>query len=240
VIFCGGAFTDRSLAEFFYDIGIPVAIGYGSTEACTVITVNDLKPFRADSVGRTVPGMTIRIADPGPDGVGEVQVHGPTVFAGYLDAPELTEAVFDGPWLKTGDLGWLDASHHLHLVGRQKNMIVTPGGKNIYPEDIEHAFAALDCEELVVFAQDYIWPKRGLGPEHLVAVVRPREGATTAQLLQTLQKLNRRLPDFKRVRSVLVWDHEFSRTASMKVKRIDLAQAIRTAHQRDDLEMVTA
>ena len=230
-LFCGGAFVERQRAEFFYRLGIPVVIGYGLTEACTVVTVGGLAPYRADSVGRPVPGVEIRIVDPDAGGVGEVQVRGDTLMAGYLDAPELTEAAFDGPWLRTGDLGHVDGSGHLHLLGRRKNMVVTAGGKNVYPEDIEGAFAAVPCEEMAVFAADYLWPRRGLVGERLVAVVRP--GTSEREAWRVLRERNRRLPDFKRVDGVVPWVEPFPRTASMKLKRGALAEAIRAHLDRD-------
>ena len=235
MIFCGGAFTDRALAEFFTDLGIPVVIGYGLTEACTVATVNDLKPFRGDTVGRAVPGVDVRIVNAGPDGVGEVQIAGPTVFAGYLDDPDQTHDAFDGAWLKTGDLGWLDAAHHLHLVGRRKNMIVTPGGKNVYPEDVESAFEKVDVDELCVLAEDYVWPRTGLVGERLVAVVRVHDDRRAAAR-KALAQHNRALPEHKRVGGVLWLDDTFPRTASMKLKRADLASRVRDAHPRDAVE----
>ncbi len=235
-LFCGGAFTERRLAEFFYDLGLPVAIGYGLTEACTVAAVNTLAPFRGDTVGPAVPGVQIRIHEPGADGVGEVLLRGPTIFKGYLDDPEQTAASFDGDWLVTGDLGWLDGAHHLHLVGRRKNMIVTPGGKNIYPEDIESAFASVPADEIAVFAENYVWPQQGLGSERLIAVVRSTDDDTLAQLVRH----NRKLPDFKRVAAVLMWPVEFPRTASLKVKRIELADTLRQATSRADLLQVIA
>ncbi len=232
LVFTGGAFVRPELADFFYRLGIGIVIGYGLSEACTVVTVNDLKPFRADSVGPPVPKTSVRIASPGPSGVGEVQVNGPTVMSGYDGAPELTAATFteDG-WLKTGDLGWLDAAGHLHLVGRAKNMIVTSGGKNIYPEDIEGAFATVDCEELAVFAADYIWPRSdGLAEEVLVAVVRgPLDR-------DALIRANRGLRDYKRIAGVLRWDEEFPRTASLKLQRSVLAEQIRASVSRDAIE----
>src|SRR6185437_11111506 len=104
-IIVGGAFTEPQTLQFFYDLGIPVANGYGLTEAGTAITVNDLKPFRADTVGKPLPGMEVRILNPGDDGIGEVAIRSKTVMSGYLDEPELTaEAIVDG-WLMTGDLG---------------------------------------------------------------------------------------------------------------------------------------
>ncbi len=98
-IIVGGAFTEPQTLQFFYDLGIPVANGYGLTEAGTAITVNDLKPFRADTVGKPLPGMEVRIVNPGADGIGEVAVRSKTIMSGYLNEPELTaETIVDG-WL---------------------------------------------------------------------------------------------------------------------------------------------
>lgn len=235
VLFCGGAFTERRLAERFAGLGLPVAIGYGLTEACTVATVNDLKPFRGDTVGAPVPGVRVRIVDPGPDGVGEVQITGPTLFRGYLDDPEQTAAAFDGPWLRTGDLGWIDAAHHLHLVGRRKNMIVTPGGKNVYPEDVEAALDTVPADELAVLAADYVWPRGSLVGEELLVVVRTTD-RTAARA--ALVARNRALPEHKRCGLVLWTDREFPRTASLKVKRADLADRLRAEHPRDAAEVL--
>ncbi|MAQ16774.1 MAG: hypothetical protein CMN30_18525 [Sandaracinus sp.] len=247
MVFCGGAFVDPRRARRFYELGVPVAIGYGLTEAGTVLTVNDMKPFRADSVGAPIDGVEMEIRDPDGAGIGEVWVRGRTVFAGYLDDPEQTaEALVDG-WLRTGDRGFLDPSGHLHLVGRSKNMIVTAGGKNIYPEDIESAFEGLDCEELVVFATGYVWPGTeltgsDLSKEKLVAVVRPKGdgGSLELSLLEELRKRNRGLPDFKRIWGVLPWKDEFPRTASMKVKRAALAEELRAGTGHEALVEVSA
>ncbi len=236
-IFCGGSFTEAELATRFTDLGLPVAIGYGLTEACTVATVNNLAPFRADTVGAAVPGVQVRIVDAGADGVGEVQIAGPTVFAGYLDAPELTAEAFEGPWLRTGDLGWFDAAHHLHLVGRRRNMIVTPGGKNVYPEDVESAFGGVDVDELCVLAADFVWPRTGLVDEELLLVVKAPIHERAAQL-RALRRQNRALPEHKRVHRVLWWDDAFPRTASMKVKRDALASTLRERAARDQSEVL--
>lgn len=240
-VFAGGAFVEPELAEFFYRLGIPVVIGYGLTEAGTVLTVNDLKPFRSDTVGRPVDGVELELRDAGPDGIGEVWARSPTVMAGYFDNPELTaETIVDG-WLRTGDLGWIDASGHLHLVGRARNMIVTEGGKNVYPEDVEAAFAGIPgVEELCVFATDYVWPRGSMTGETLVVVVRPTElggaGPDAVELntpwFSELARRNRRLTDYKRVASVLVWRDEFPRTASLKVKRSVLAEVLRAGSER--------
>jgi long-chain acyl-CoA synthetase len=232
MIFAGGAYVEPELAEFFYRLGFPVVIGYGLTEACTVLTVNDLKPFRSSTVGKAVAGVELSLRGVGQDGIGEVYARGRTLMQGYLDAPELSaETLVDG-WLRTGDLGVLDAAGHLRLVGRRKNMIVTEGGKNVYPEDVEAAFEGLPCEELCVFARRVLDARvSALGgeSERLVLVVRPRKDVAQATLRAAIAARNLKLADYKRVSSCLLWEAEFPRTASLKVKRELLADEIRGA-----------
>jgi long-chain acyl-CoA synthetase len=232
--FVGGAFTEPSTLQFFYDLGIPVVNGYGLTEAGTAITLNDLRPFRADTVGRPLPGTEVRIVDPDAEGIGEVAVRGPTVMAGYLDDPELTaETIRDG-WLMTGDLGRIDPTGHVQLFGRRKNMIVTAGGKNIYPEDVENTFAGLPVKEYCAFGSNYLWPELALTAERLVMVLRLDQGQElTDELRREVESRNRRLPDFKRIHGLLVAQEDFPRTASMKVKRAELASKIRASHDPD-------
>jgi len=223
----GGAFSDPATLQFFYDLGIPVANGYGLTEACTAITVNDLKPFRADTVGKPLPGVEVRILNPDGDGVGQVAVHGKTVMSHYLDDPELTAQTIVEGWLLTGDQGRFDGKGHLLLFGRKKNMIVTDGGKNIYPEDIEMVFDGLPVKEYCVFAANYVWPVKRLGNEMLFIALRlePNQQFDDV-LLNDLNARNRRLPDFKRVGGYLIWNKDFPRTASLKIKRAILAEEI--------------
>ena len=227
-MFTGGAFIEPSTLQFFYDLGVPVANGYGLTEAGTVLTLNDLKPFRADTVGKPLPGVEMRVLNPDSEAIGEVAARGKTVMSHYLDDPELTaETIVDG-WLLTGDLGRFDSSGHLQLFGRKKNMIVTEGGKNIYPEDIETVFDGLPVKEYCVFADNYIWPAKNLGHERLLLVLRTEQGQEFDEALkQEVVARNRRLPDFKRVGGCLIWEKDFPRTAAMKIKRMALAEEIR-------------
>ncbi len=152
----------------------------------------------------------------------------------YLDDPELTaQTIVDG-WLLTGDFGRFDNTGHLQLFGRKKNMIVTEGGKNIHPEDIESTFDSLAVKEYCVFAANYIWPTKTLGKETLVLVLRLETKQEFSDALRTeIMSCNRRLPDFKRVRGYILWDEDFPRTASMKVKRELLAQQIGQKLDRD-------
>lgn len=228
----GGAFTDPSTLQFFYDLGIPVTCGYGLTEACTAITLNDLKPFRADTVGKALPGSEVRILNPDSDGIGEVAVRSRAVMSHYLDDPELTAQTIVEGWLLTGDQGRFDVngSGHLQLVGRKKNMIVTEGGKNIYPEDIEQVFDGLAVKEYCVFAANYLWPQKTLGHEMLVLVVHLEPNQQfDDHLREEIVARNRRLADFKRVGGYLLWEKDFPRTASLKIKRGELAAEIGAA-----------
>ena len=199
------------------------------TETVAVLTLNDLKPFRADTVGAPVPGVEIAVRGQDASGVAEVWVRSRTVMHGYFRAPELTREVLVDGWFSTGDLGSVDASGHLRLVGRAKNMIVTEGGKNVYPEDIEAAFDGVPCEELCVFAQRYVWREQELRGEGLCVIVRPRSTDSLTDTLAAIHTANRKLADFKRVSSYAVLSQEFPRTASMKVKRAELAEQVRGA-----------
>ena len=223
----GGAFTDPSTLQFFYDLGIPVTCGYGLTEACTAVTLNDLKPFRADTVGKPLPGSEVRVLNPDGDGIGEVAVRSRAVMSHYLDDPEQTAQTIVEGWLLTGDQGRFEEHGHLQLFGRKKNMIVTEGGKNIYPEDIESAFDGLPVNEYCVFAANYLWPKKTLGNEMLVLVVRLEQNQQfDDRLREDVVARNRRLADYKRVGGYLVWEKDFPRTASLKIKRGELAAEI--------------
>jgi long-chain acyl-CoA synthetase len=232
-LFVGGAFTEPATVQFFYDLGIQVGNGYGCTEAGTAITLNDFKPFRADTVGKPLPGMELKIVNADADGIGEVLVRSKTVMSHYLDDPEMTaETIRDG-WLVTGDLGRVDRDGHLQLFGRKKNMIVTEEGKNIYPEDVETVFEGLAVKEFCVFAANFLWPARTMLGEKLVLVVHPEAGAAaTTELVADIAERNRRLLNYKRISGYLVWDRDFPLTASLKIKRGELAEQIRGSLDR--------
>jgi long-chain acyl-CoA synthetase len=226
--FVGGAFTEPSTLQFFYDLGILVGNGYGCTEAGTAITLNDFKPFRSDTVGKPLPGMQIRIVNPDRERIGEVTVRSKTVMSHYLDDPDMTaETIVDG-WLMTGDLGRIDAAGHLRLFGRKKNMIVTEEGKNIYPEDVETVFENLPVKGFCVFAANYLWPARTMVGEQLILILQPEQGKTiTEELIASVAERNRKLLNYKRVSGYLIWEREFPLTASLKIKRHELAEQIR-------------
>jgi long-chain acyl-CoA synthetase len=232
-LFVGGAFTEPATLQFFYDLGIQVGNGYGCTEAGTAITLNDFKPFRADTVGKPLPGMEVKILNPDSEGIGEVAVRSKTLMSEYLDDPEMTAETIVNGWLVPGDLGRIDSAGHLQLFGRKKNMIVTEEGKNIYPEDIETYFEGLPAKEFCVFAANYLWPARTMVGEQLVLVVHPEPGqAISLDIVAIIAERNRRLLNYKRISGYLVWVRDFPLTASMKIKRLELAEQIRQKLER--------
>lgn len=226
-VFAGGAFVPPELAQGLYDLGIPVAIGYGLTEACAVVSVNALDPFRPDTVGAPLPGTEVRLADLDEAGRGELEVRGPGVFAGYLDDPAATAAVLVDGWLRTGDLAAIDATGHLRIVGRRKDVIVTAGGKNVSPEEVEAKLRGLPVAELAVLAAHRVWPDASGREEALVVALRLGDDADRGAALDALRATNRRLPAHHRARSAVVVPAPFPRTPSLKVRRGELEAAVR-------------
>ena len=140
--------------------------------------------------------------------------------------------IVDG-WLLTGDLGRFDSYGHLQLFGRKKNMIVTEGGKNIIPKMWRRFSTGCPLRSVVCLLPNYLWPRKELGQEKLVIVLRLEQNRFDSELLEELTTRNRRLPDFKRVGGYLIWEQDFPRTASMKIKRQALGEEIGNAEKRE-------
>ena len=209
----GGAPLSPHVAEYLASVGLPVLEGYGLTEATCASHFNLPGPgrYRFGTVGRALPGVECRLA-----GDGEVQLHGPTVFAGYHARPEETRAVMteDG-WLRTGDLGEVDGDGFLRITGRKKDLIVTSGGENVPPLRIE---AALTSDPLL--SQALVL---GDGRAYVVALLavdraeQHRRGlddaATAAAVAGIVDRVNAGLSAYERVRRHAVLPREFTQEA---------------------------
>ena len=197
-----------------------------------LISVNLPKRKDNRSVGFPVKYTELRIGDPGPDGVGEIQVRSPSLMEGYLDNPEASrEALTEDGWLKTGDLGRVDSRGFVFITGRRKSLIVTEGGKNVYPEEIEGRFegSAWIKESLVVGRPS----RRGHPGEEVIAVLVPdfeklalahpgreKDAAFVESLLrEEVQRVNKTLPPYMKLADFLVKDEEFEKTSTRKIKR---------------------
>ncbi|MDR1143535.1 MAG: AMP-binding protein, partial [Spirochaetaceae bacterium] len=169
---CGGGPLAPGVFRKYNQLGIDFVQGYGLTETSPIIALNPVDHYKETSVGKVLPWMEMKILDPDERGVGEVAVKGPMVMKGYFEMPRETAEVFtaDG-YLKTGDLGYLDNEEYLYLTGRAKNMIVTEGGKNVYPEEIENEFQLFE-EIDQILVRGYTEGKKDKA-EHIEALIYP-------------------------------------------------------------------
>ena len=231
----GGGPLAASVFRMYQELGIDFIQGYGLTETSPIIALNPKEHFKIESVGRYFhPYMEMEILDPDENGIGEVIVKGPMIMQGYYNMKEETEAVFtkDG-WFKTGDLGKLDSERYLYLAGRAKNLIVTEGGKNVFPEEIENAFQLYtDIEQITI--QGYI-QDAAVKSEGIEALVYPSDdlfkrlnlirGSDDAAepvydaVSDIIDKVNKTLASYARISKITVLDEPLEMTTTRKVKR---------------------
>jgi long-chain acyl-CoA synthetase len=230
----GAAPISSEILEFFYAAGVPVLEGWGMTETTAVGTVATLEHFKFGTVGRPMPGVEVRIAESD----GEILVRGPNVFREYWRNPEATaETLIDG-WLHTGDVGELDDEGYLTITGRKKDIIITAGGKNLTPSNLENdlkqsrfisqavmygdrrpypvALITLDPEEIVPWAQE-----NGL-PDEIAQLVKTEEVQELVQ--RELDRANAHYAQVEQIKKFAVLDHDLSieggeLTPTLKVKR---------------------
>jgi len=206
--FVGAASLPRELEEFWSRLGLAVIQGYGLTETAPIVTFNNPFDLKKGTVGKPVAGLEIEIA---PDG--EILVRGENVTPGYYQAPAETASAFEGGWFHTGDLGRLDESGNLTIRGRKKEMIVTPEGLNVFPEDVENVLNQIPgVRESAVVGRDRI---------HAVLVL--EEGSNPNEIVR---RANLQLEDHQKIRSVSTWPgNRLPRTESTQKLRHGEIQA---------------
>ncbi len=211
----GGAALDADTEEFWNRLGYAVIQGYGLTETTSLISVNH--PFRLGkgSIGKVLPGREVRLADDG-----EILVRGGGVASGYWDARGAHRVSDEAGWYRTGDIGALDEAGNLYFKGRKKEVIVTPGGTNVYPEDLETALRQQrEVKDCVV-----VGIERNGNAEPCAALLL-REGASAED---AVKRANQLLAEYQRMRMWVEWPGEdFPRTSTQKPKRNQIAEAVR-------------
>ena len=232
----GAAPIASEILEFFYACGVPVMEGYGMTETSTSATVNrpDGNNFRFGSVGKPQKGVEVRIADDG-----EVLIKGPNIFQGYYKNEDATKETLEEGWLHTGDLGRLDDDGFLYITGRKKDIIITAGGKNITPANLENglkqnrwisqavvvgdrrpyliALITLDPEEAPALAEQ-------LGAEDASLPALAQNEAVRAEVQKAVDEVNSHVGPVEQIKRFEILDHDLSQetgelTPTLKVKR---------------------
>jgi long-chain acyl-CoA synthetase len=207
--------------------------GYGMTETCAAATLNTPSDFRFGTVGRPLPGMEVAIAEDG-----EVLMRGPCVFAGYYRDEAATAATFDGEWLRSGDLGEIDADGYVRITGRKKDLIITSSGKNITPSLIESALRESRwIAEAVVFGdkRPYLVALLALDGDELPALAEragveadlrsmARDERVHREVAAVVDEVNRDFARIEQVKRFAILDHDLTQeagelTPTMKVKR---------------------
>jgi long-chain acyl-CoA synthetase len=225
----GGGPLAPSVFRRYNQLGLDFVQGYGLTETSPILTLNPTDAFIVTSVGKLIPRVQMKILEPDAEGVGEIAVKGPMVMSGYYKMPEETAKVFtpDG-WFKTGDLGYKDDADYVYLTGRAKNLIVTEGGKNVYPEEIENRFQLFDEVEQVLIA-GYI-EDAATRSEGIEALVYPNvdrfgsgEGvaweAAEERVRRIVDEVNQKLLPYQRISRVTTLREPMEMTTTKKVKR---------------------
>lgn len=247
VAICGGGPLAKSVFRQYQEMGIDFIQGYGLTETSPIIALNPIEKFKIQSVGRDFsPYEEIKILEredlDGENGgtvrggkkVGEICVKGPMVMQGYYNMPEETKQMFteDG-FLKTGDLGWMDKDHYIMLCGRAKNLIVTSGGKNVYPEEIEDSFQLYydiqqvtvrgyhpaDDEtaeeiEALIYVSDDLYNKLGLQRNGEIV-----QHEVMDAVHEIVSKVNKKLQSYEQITKISLLKEPLEMTPSQKVKR---------------------
>ncbi len=231
---CGGAAADPEVMRGLRDFGLLAIQGYGLTECSPLAAVNKDDYYRDDSAGLATPNGVLDIYDVQDDGTGEIRYKGDNVMLGYYRAPELTAEVIRDGWFYTGDLGYIDPDGFLHITGRKKNVIVTPGGKNIFPEELETYLCRNPyISEAVVVG--YFNESRGAWD--IVAILHPddaafvetygrgyTQGQIDAEFTRAVDEVNNIVQHYKRITMYIVRPTEFPKNSSRKIKRMGIAE----------------
>lgn len=221
-IIVGGAPLNQSIEEFLHNVGVPVTIGYGTTETAPLITFANYDKYRVASCGPAVEHMEVKIDSSDPmNKPGELIARGLNTMLGYYKNEEATRAVLDEDgWFHTGDLATMSADGHFYIKGRIKNMLLGANGQNVYPEEIEDKLNNMPLvSESIIIQRD----------NKLVALVHPEmdeketmgfdDSDIQGIMNENLKTLNNELPPFCKISSIEIKDEEFQKTAKKSIKR---------------------
>lgn len=229
ICICGGGPLPASTFKSFNQLGIDFVQGYGLTETSPIDHLNPVKAYNEESVGLPFYGMEQKIVDPDEDGNGVIYLRGPQVMKGYYKNEEATREVIDEDgWFNTGDVGHIDKKGYLYLTGRAKSVIVTEGGKNVFPEEIEDKFQLYsEIEQICIIPYTV---DAALKSEGIRAIIYPSSAFSINKSDEEVQKrmedvveeVNRDLQSYKKITKVTVSKEPLEMTSTKKVKRFEV------------------
>jgi len=224
----GGPLAPETVRRY-QELGLDFVQGYGMTETSPISTLNPAHAFKLKSVGKVFPLIEMTIFNSDEEGIGEVVIKGPICCKGYWKNEEATAELFDDEgWLHTGDLGYLDKDNYLYLTGRSKNLIVSEGGKNIFPEEVEDHFQLYhQIEQIMVrgFLADQTTRSEGIeaiifpSREHYEGLGIFESTTIRNDLIQAVKTVNRELLSYKRIDRIRIVDEALPTTSTRKIKR---------------------
>ncbi|MCX7922514.1 MAG: AMP-binding protein [Clostridia bacterium] len=230
LVLTGAAAIDPSVSKGFRSMGIMVLQGYGLTECSPLVTGNNDTHFKDASIGLPLPGVDVRIDNPGKDGIGELIVKGDNVMLGYFNDKASTDKILKDGWFYTGDLGYRDKSGFFYITGRKKNVIVTKNGKNIFPEEVESYInkSAYVQESLVWGLYDKISGETLVNAQIVPNFEAIKERLKLADITKEdvlrvikneIKNINKNMPLYKHIRDFSIRENEFIKTTTRKIKR---------------------
>lgn len=229
LMICGGAAINPEVLDDMQKFGILALQGYGLTECAPMGALNPDTHCKSNSIGKAFPACDAKIKDPDEEGIGEICIKGDNVMMGYYKDPEQTAEVIQDGWLLTGDLGYMDDEGFLVITGRQKNVIITKNGKNVFPEEIEYNLSNIDVvKESMIFSE----PTSDGSDITIVAAIRLDDEEVREvwgedigkedlekKMWEEVDKLNADQPFFKRIKRIIIREQDLVKNTSNKVIR---------------------
>jgi long-chain acyl-CoA synthetase len=229
----GGGPLPASTFKRYNQLGIDFVQGYGLTETSPILTLNPIFDYIETSIGQVIANTEVKVVDPDSDGNGLLYFRGPSIMMGYYKNPEATSEVIDKDgWINTGDIGHVDSRNYVYLTGRAKNIIVTEGGKNVFPEEIEDAFQLYyDIEQICCVGYTL---NAELKSEAVCALILPSqscmkelgndEAAIRSHVEKIVENVNKTLLPYQRIHKTIVVNEPFELSSTNKVKRFKVVQ----------------
>ena len=231
ICICGGGPLPASTFKMFNQLGIDFVQGYGLTETSPITHLNPTYAYIESSVGKAIPECQVKVVDPDEEGNGTIFIKGPMVMKGYYNNEEATNEVLSDGWLNTGDVGHEDQNHYLYLTGRAKSVIVTDGGKNVFPEEIEDHFQLYDeIDQICIIG--YLVNKETKA-EGIRAIIYPSASAKKsygdedklkARMNEIISEVNRELQSYKKITRMDISASPLPMTSTKKIKRNEVVK----------------